>query len=411
MNQWQQLGDKYMEFITVERAEQIIQSHARHFGVEEVFYEKALGRILAENLFADRDLPPFNRPTVDGIAINFDAYKKGVRSFKVCAIQSAGEIPIPIANYDECVEIMTGAALDPSVDTVVRYEDLEIVNGIATIKDIEIKEGQHIHFKGQDKKGGDILASANSIITPALIGLAASVGKIKLLVKKMPNVVVISTGDEMIPAEATPTPYQLRRSNGVTIKAVLENYKINSNLLHLNDDIELINTQLSNCLKSYDVLLICGGVSKGKFDFVPQVLENLGVKKLFHTVKQRPGKPFWFGTHNNQQLIFAFPGNPVSAFMCLHKYFIPWLQTSLGITLLNEYAILQSNISFHYPLQYFAQVKLSMSLAGELLAEYVEGNGSGDFSNLVHTDAFIELPLEKTVFKKGEAYKIWKYSF
>ncbi|ANH80525.1 molybdopterin molybdenumtransferase MoeA [Niabella ginsenosidivorans] len=396
--------------ITVEQAEKTIQSQLRHFGVEEVFYETALGRVLAEHLYADRDLPPFNRSTVDGIAIKFSTYNDGLRSFKIKATQAAGENPVTITAKDDCIEIMTGAALDDSADTVIRYEDIDIADGIATIKNIEIKKGQNIHLRGKDKKQGDVVANAGRIITPPLTGLAAAVGKTKLWVKKLPRTVIITTGDELVNAEETPTPYQLRRSNGTVIKSVLEKYKINAQLQHWKDDAELISNQLARCLSNYDVLLMSGGVSMGKFDHVPQVLEELGVEKLFHKVQQRPGKPFWFGTQGNRTLVFAFPGNPVSVFMCLHRYFIPWLENTLGIqSQLQGYAVLQKDIYFPYPLQYFAQVKLDTSHQGLWQATPVDTNGSGDFSNLIYTDAFIELPLEKNEFKKGEVYKVWRY--
>lgn len=398
--------------ITVEQAERIIQSQLRNFGVEAIFYDTAMGRVLAENLYADRDLPPFNRSTVDGIAIDFSAYNKGLRSFKIKATQAPGEEPVSITSSNECIEIMTGAALDDSVDTVIRYEDIDMADGTATIKNIGIKKGQNIHLRGRDKKQGDIVANADVVITPALVGLAASVGKTKLLVKKLPRIAVITTGDEMVSAEETPAPYQLRRSNGIVIKSVLEKYKINVDLLHLKDDIELIKNELTRCLNDYDVLLMSGGVSMGKFDYVPQVLEASGVKKLFHKVQQRPGKPFWFGASENQKLVFAFPGNPVSVFMCLHRYFIPWLEGSLGVRDPSpQYAVLQNDIHCAYPLQYFAQVKLNVNSEGELLATPVNTNGSGDFSNLIYTDAFMELPLEKNEFRKGEAYKVWRYNF
>lgn len=401
-----------MEIITVQEAENIILSQTRNFGTEEILYEQALGRVLAENLTADRDLPPFDRPTVDGIAIDFEAYHQGRHTFIIKTTQSAGEPPAPIADKKECIEIMTGAALDNSVNTVIRYEDLLIENGTATIQDITIKKGQNIHLKGKDKKKDECLVKAGQIITPSLIGVAASIGKTRLRVKNQPRIAIISTGDEMVSPETDPTAFQLRRSNGITIKAVLEKYKINAEVLHLNDDFEIIKNELQRCLTEYDVLLVSGGVSMGKFDYVPKALEELGVDTLFHKIKQRPGKPFWFGRNSDQKLVFAFPGNPVSVFMCLHRYFIPWLEQSLEIEGTGpQYAVLQNNIQFPYSLQYFAQVKLKVNNKGQLTAELIDTNGSGDFSHLPETDAFMELPLEQDEFKVGEVYKVWKYNF
>ena len=400
-----------MEMISVQQAEEIVLSQYQDYGKESISYDLVIGRVLAEDILADRDLPPFDRPTVDGIAIRFTSYEEGFRSFNIKAIQSAGETSVAIDSEDQCIEIMTGAALDSTVDTVIRYEDITVDNGIATIN-INIEKGQNIHLKGKDKKAGEILVRANQVITPAIIGIAASVGKTSLWVKKLPKIVIISTGDEMISPELTPTSFQLRRSNGVTISSVLEKYKIKADLIHLSDDYEEIKKELLNCIDTYDILLMSGGVSMGKFDYLPQVCEELGIKKLFHKIKQRPGKPFWFGKSQNQKLVFAFPGNPVSVFMCLHRYFIPWLERSLEIPQSSPlYAILENDIEFPFSLQYFAQTKLQINKQGQLIANIVDTNGSGDFSHLAETNAFVELPLEQNTFRKGEVYKVWQYSF
>lgn len=225
--------------ISVQQAEEIVLSQYQDYGKESISYDLVIGRVLAEDILADRDLPPFDRPTVDGIAIRFTSYEEGFRSFNIKTIQSAGETSVAIDSEDQCIEIMTGAALDSTVDTVIRYEDITVDNGIATIN-INIKKGQNIHLKGKDKKAGEILVNANQVITPAIIGIAASVGKTSLWVKKLPKIAIISTGDEMISPELTPTAFQLRRSNGVTISSVLEKYKIKADLIHLNDDYEEI---------------------------------------------------------------------------------------------------------------------------------------------------------------------------
>ncbi|WP_336960419.1 molybdopterin molybdotransferase MoeA [Chryseobacterium contaminans] len=396
--------------ITVQQAEDIILSQTKDFGTEYITYDQALGRVLAEDLTADRDLPPFDRPTVDGIAIRYDAYEKGIRSFPIKAIQSAGEASIPIDSETECIEIMTGAALDCSIDTVIRYEDISIHNGIATLS-IDIKKGQNIHLKGRDKKEGEILVKAHQVITPAIIGIASSIGKTSIAVKKLPKIIIISTGDEMVSPESIPSAYQLRRSNGITIQSVLKKYHVEADILHLNDDYEEIKKEISRCIHEYDVLLMSGGVSMGKFDYLPQVCEKLGIKKLFHKIKQRPGKPFWFGKNNADKLVFAFPGNPVSVFMCLHRYCIPWLEKSLEISGSSpQFAVLQNDIEVPFSLQYFVQVKLGTNHLGQLTAESVYTNGSGDFSHLADTNAFMELPLDKSIFKKGEVYQVWKYN-
>ena len=321
----------------------------------------------------------------------------------------AGVMPIDITKPNECVEIMTGAALPDTTDTIVRYEDVEIKNGIATLLTDKILKGQSIHYKGKDRKQGDMVAPANEYITPAHISMAASVGKSMLLVKKLPRVVIISTGDELVNVTETPTPYQVRRSNSYAVKAVLQQHGLHADTLHIPDEPNETRTQIGKCLAQYDAIILSGGISMGKFDYVPQALEDLKVEKLFHKVEQRPGKPFWFGKHQSGVLVFAFPGNPVSTFMCLHRYFLPWLEGSLGIVSKPAYAQLNEGINFTPPLQYFVQVKLKICKHGHLHATPIEGHGSGDFANLLDTDAFMELPLEQSIFKKDEVYRIWPF--
>ncbi len=397
--------------VTVAEAEKIIELQARDYGNELVPFEQSLGRVLAEDLFADRDLPPCNRVTMDGIAIRFNSFKRGILVYKVKAIIAAGDVPTDITDEDECVEIMTGAALPDSADTVIRYEDIEIVNGIVTVNASDIRKGQNLHLKGRDKKQGDIVAKAGQVIGPALISMAASVGKIELLIKKLPRVVIITTGDELVDVRDQPTTHQVRRSNSYTIKAVLAQDALQADMLHIPDDLEITRKIIKESLKYYDVLLMSGGVSMGKFDYVPRVLEDLGISKLFHKVQQRPGKPFWFGKDERGVLVFAFPGNPVSTFLCLHRYFLPWFKQipNSKFQIPNLYAVLDSDVTFNAPMQYFMQVRVDVNELGQLIATPDEGNGSGDFANLLDSDAFMELPIGKVNFKKGEVYRIWPF--
>jgi molybdopterin molybdotransferase len=409
-NQWQLSGDNTKLMITVEQAEHLIQGQIKDYGTESIPFESALGRSLAEDITADRDLPPFNRVTMDGIAVSYQSIENGVSSYKIKATQAAGDTPVDIDHHDECIEIMTGAALPSSVDTVIRYEDIDIKDGVAKILITDIRKGQNLHSKGADKKKGEVMAANGQLITTAIISLAASVGKVELLVKKLPRVVVISSGDELVNVEDEPSLTQIRKSNSYTIKAVLSQYNLKADLLHIPDDPAVTREKIGYCLENYNVILMTGGISMGKFDYIPKALDEMSVKTIFHKVSQRPGKPFWFGKHDNGVLVFAFPGNPVATFMCLHRYFLPWLNASQG---LGEkpalYAVLNQDFTFKPALQYFLQVKLNFSQQGQILATPLEGNGSGDFANLADTDAFMELPIQRDEFKKGEVFRIWSF--
>ena len=395
--------------ITVEEAEKIILAESKDYATESIYFEDALGRVLAENISADRHLPPYNRVTMDGIAINYSAIENGIKCFKIIATQAAGDVPFEINHPSECIEIMTGAALPSTTDTVIRYEDLKIEDGVATLIADNIIKGQSIHFKGADVKQNEIAITANQFITPASINTIGSVGKTNLLVKKLPRTVIISSGDELVNVNETPNAFQIRKSNNYTIKAVLQQYKLNADMIHIPDDAVITKQQIEKSLQKYDIIILCGGVSEGKFDYIPKALDECGVKKIFHKVQQRPGKPFWFGKHENGVLVFAFPGNPVSTFMCMHRYLLPWLEKSLGINKQSLYAVLSEDFTFSPQLQYFLQVKLNVNEKGCLMAKPIAGNGSGDFANLIDTDAFMELPLKQNEFKKGEVFRIWTF--
>ena len=395
---------------TVEQATYIIQNQIRDYGTETVPFDRSVGRVLAEDIYADRDMPPFNRVTMDGIAISYSAFADGLRSFHVSGIQAAGDKPLHITNISHCIEIMTGAVLPDTLDTVIRYEDVLITGSQAEVVIDTIKQGQNIHAKGRDKRYGDVVVTSGQSITPAIISIIASVGKTTVLVKKLPRVAIISSGDELVDVHETPAPYQIRKSNNHTIKAVLQQHGCAGDMVHIADNEETTRTEIARCLTSYDVILLSGGVSMGKFDYIPQALQQVGVAKLFYKVQQRPGKPFWFGVNDQGVLVFAFPGNPVATFMCLHRYFLPWLNATVGLGEKNEmYAALSEDFYFEPNLQYFLQVKTTLAADARLIASPLVGNGSGDFANLADTDAFLELPADRSEFEAGEVFRLWPF--
>jgi len=394
--------------ISVEEAKNIILNATQNFGVEEIPFIKSVGRILKEDIVADRDFPPFNRVSMDGIAIDFNVFQNGQRAFKIQAIQPAGSPQITLQNKENCLEVMTGAVLPNNTNVVIRYEDVVIKNGVASIQVNEVKELQNIHQKGKDRKSGDVLINKNKVISAAEIGVLATVGKSNIKVAKLPKVIIISTGDELVKVTANPLPHQIRRSNVFTLVSLLERLNISSETDHITDDKPILKQKIVNYLKQFDVLLFSGAVSKGKFDFLPEVFTELGVEKLFHKVTQRPGKPFWFGQTENCK-IFAFPGNPNSTFVNCLAYFYPWYYKSVGVEVQEETAILKEDVTFKPNLTYFLQVQLSDKF-GHLLATPIQGNGSGDLASLVNADAFIQLPkTEKSLFKQGENFPIIRY--
>ncbi|MDN3641268.1 molybdopterin molybdotransferase MoeA [Lutimonas halocynthiae] len=395
-------------FISVKEAIDFVLNAAESFGTESIEFNKSLGRVLKETVKADREMPPFDRVSMDGIAINFEAFQTGLRSYPIEAIQAAGSEQLSLEHKEHCLEAMTGAMLPQGTDTIIPYELINIENGIAHVQVEEIKHFQNIHKKGLDRKKDAVLISKDTIITAAEIGVLATVGKTTIEVAKLPKIAIVSTGDELVDVSEIPAAYQIRKSNVHTLAAALRGFELNPDLFHITDDKNKLREKIKSLLENYDVLMFSGAVSKGKFDYLPEILQELAVQKLFHKVKQRPGKPFWFGK-KEQTTIFAFPGNPVSTFVSCLKYFIPWLLKSLELgPEKKDFAVLAEDFYFKPELTYFLQVKIKNE-AGVLSAFPIAGNGSGDLANLTQNDAFMELPSDRTDFKKGEAFPIIKY--
>lgn len=396
---------------TVSEAENIILNQILHLGLEEVPLSDALGRILGEDLVADRDFPPFDRVTMDGIAICHEQFEQGRRVFAIESVQAAGSPKHNLSNPTGCIEVMTGAMLPEGTDTVIQYEQLKLENGAATILAESVNFRQNIHFKGIDRKEKDCIVAKGKKIGPAEIATAATIGKSVLRVARLPRVAIVSTGDELVGVDQTPLPHQIRSSNALAIQALLLGpYGIKSRLFHYPDDREAIHAGLSEVFGLFDLVVLSGAVSEGKYDFVPQILMALGVEKSFHKVSQRPGKPFWFGVLAGKAVVFALPGNPVSAFMCACRYLLPFLSRSISENPRGpEMAVLMEKVVFNPALTYFLPVRLTSGANGTLQAYPLPGHGSGDLANLNDADGFLELPLESDVFLSGSVFPFHRY--
>ncbi|MEE1963437.1 molybdopterin molybdochelatase [Flagellimonas taeanensis] len=363
---------------------------------EEVALSASQGRILAETIVADRDFPPFDRATKDGIAIRFDAHRSTEHAFPIEGTAQAGSPQLVLKDLNSCIEVMTGAIVPKNTDTVVMYEHTSQQDHSFRI-DRAVQKGQDIHYQGSDMSKGDVLLTPGLKITAAEIGVLASVGKATVLVKKHPKVAVVSTGNELVEVSETPLPYQIRKSNAYSLKALLENEKIDADVFHLVDDPSSIKKGLSDWISKYDVLLLSGGVSKGKYDFLPSAFDELGVEKIFHKVLQRPGKPFWFGRHNEKKTcIFSFPGNPVSTFVGYHVYFMPWLHKVLSVETPKFTVFLGEPYTNTTDLTLFVGVKVEWR-EGKPMASPISTTGSGDLTGLAQWDGFIQIEPQGTL--------------
>lgn len=389
--------------ISVEEATRIIFTNLYKPEVITVPLERAVSAFLAETVTADRDFPPFDRASMDGIAVSAKAYAEGRRHFTVEGIQPAGVPRKRLTDGANCLEIMTGAVVPEDADLVIRYEDVELKGGTAQVLSEEYFPEQNIHHRGTDVRRGDVLALPGTFLAPAEIALLASVGKDKVKIRRLPRAAVVSTGDELVEITATPKDHQIRRSNNYALAAALVQLGIAPDTFHIPDNEERLRDDLASVTAGHDVIILTGGVSRGKFDFVPAILEGLGVTRHFHGVAQRPGKPFWFGTTAEGKTFFALPGNPVSTYMCFYRYVYPWVWESMGGSLRPLTAMLSDDYTFMPPVTCFLQVRIDVS-GGKLVASPAPGGGSGDFANLAQVDGFLELPAGSTLFRAGDVF-------
>lgn len=241
-------------------------------------------------------------------------------------------------------------------------------------------------------------------LTGREVAVAAACGYGVVTVSHVPRIAVIASGDELVEVEARDiAPHQIRRSNDYALRAALLSAGYGQvERFHFRDVRHEIEHMLWHVLAEFDVVIVTGGISKGKFDYLPGELDRQGVKRIFQGVAQRPGKPLWFGLSARQTPVFALPGNPVSSYTCLHRYVLPALARASGaLPAPARYAALTAAVTFKPKLAFLLPVRLSSGPHAELCAQPDPGNTSGDFAGLVGTDGFVELPAEPTEFPAG----------
>jgi len=395
---------------TAEALAQILAA-MQDLATEPVDNPACTGRVLRQIVRAERDQPPFDRVMMDGIAIAHSDFAAGTRAFPIQAVQYAGDVAGALTP-GHCIEIMTGAPMPANADCVIPVERLAIVDGEARIEDgYEARGGQNIHPRASDHARGAYLLSPGKRLTSLDAAVVASAGLTAVEVNRDPVIRVISTGNELVAAGAPIEAHQVRQSNAPAIIAMLgEHGYRDASHEHLPDDREHLAAKIAVHLDEADVLVLSGGVSMGKADFVPEVLASLGVEVLFHKVSQRPGKPMWFGKGPSGQAVFALPGNPVSALICCRQYVVPALDKAAGEPPgPPEFAALAAPVSFPPKLTCFQPVRLISNAAGTVLAMPVKTNTSGDFAALSATDGYVELPLEQDRFETGTPVRLYRW--
>jgi len=369
------------------------------------------GRILRQPVLAERDNPPFDRVCMDGVAIASSAFATGLRTFGLQGTQAAGALPLTLGAPASAIEVMTGAVLPFGADCVIPLEEYDLGGGILTMKpEASAEPLRNIQRRGSDSQPGVPMLTPGMRLGAAEIAVVASSGLAAVEVSRQPRVSVISTGDELIEPGEPIGDHQIRRSNAYGVAAALQLHgfaEVDDE--HLRDDEALMQRRLGAILEQYDALVLSGGVSKGKFDFVPATLKALGVEEVFYQVAQRPGRPMWFGVGPRGQLVFGLPGNPVSTLICLVRYVLPALRAAmLGQAATPEYVAIDQAMPGR-KMTYFMPVALRDGSASPGLASARPPQGSGDFLALAGTDGFAELPPRPEGYPAGYVAELYRW--
>lgn len=397
--------------ILINEALQIIEKQVRRISVKTVDLAEILNRVLAEDVFADMDLPPFDRSQMDGFAVRMkdviSSSQKNPVKLKIIGESSAGNGFDGKVNRSEAVRIMTGARLPKGADAVQKVELTDEKDGFVAILEA-VKEQQNINRRGAEIKKGARIFEAGEIITENMAAPLAAFGYARVKVYKKPKVAILATGSEIVDLTATPQKDQIRNSNSIAIKFLAEKCAAETEILPLvRDDIENLKTTIQNAAKTCDVLIISGGVSVGDYDFTKPALKELGAEIFFERVSLRPGKPTVFAKLDDT-FVFGLPGNPVSVAVTFHLFvrnLILRMSGAKNPELRKNFAVLSAKIKGVKERDSFLPALVEINSKGKLVVESLRFSGSSNFIEFSRANALVFVPQNKTL-EAGEIAEI-----
>lgn len=363
-----------------------------------------LGRVLAEDVRADRDSPPFAKAMMDGYAVRSGDCAGGSAELRIVEEIPAGAVPTRVIAVGECARIFTGAPIPEGSDAVVMQERTVPLGDRVRVTDSGVSPGRNVMPRGKEMTAGDVVLRAGSVLTPVAFGVLGSVGKVEIAVVPAPRVGILATGDELVEADVEPGPGQIRNSNGPMLAALVARAGgVPKYLGIVRDDVSELRERIGVALQESDVLLLTGGVSVGKLDLVPGVLADLGVTAHFHKVRMKPGKPLLFGTQEDK-LVFGLPGNPVSALVGFELFVRPALRKLAGHANPGPTEVslpLAESVSANHDRPTYAPGKLEGGRVQPL-----PWSGSGDLRAMLDADAWIVLPPGEVRLQAGETISV-----
>ena len=395
-----------------------LNNNTLKIGSEIVSIKDALNRISSKEVIAKSDYPADDNTAFDGFAVNSKETKNTFQKFKILKTIAAGDNPyIKKVPKLSCIEVMTGAIIKKPFDTIIPIEDIEFFPSKQNAKYIiikkKIKKSEFIRPKGSDYKKGNKIIRKGELINPAHILSLKTLGIDKVLVKKKVNIVFYPSGNELSDKKNIPS-WKIRNSNTIYLNSLIRSLPVNftvKKILRDKDKI-LFKKQISKQLKSKtDILITSGAVSKGKFDFIPSVINQFKLKNHFKGVAIRPGKPIMFAKFNNNKCFFGLPGNPISSVACFRFFVIPLLFKSLGLKAEKPiFAKLKNKFSKKKKFTRFVKGKLTFDKKGFVEFEVFEGQESYKIEPFVKSNAWGVFKDGVSVFNKGNLIDVYSAS-
>ena len=320
--------------LSVAEAQALILQHAQPLAAVRVPLDQVQGLVLAEDVACDRDSPPFDKALMDGYAVRSADLAPGGGAVTVIEEVLAGQVPQRTVAAGQATRIMTGAPVPAGADAVVPVERTRSLDEQQVQIDDQPSPGRNIFRRGQEMHQGETVLTAGTLIQPQVVGLLANLGRAMVHVQPRPTVAVLPTGDELVEVGETPGVGQIRNSNGPMLLAQVSRAGGTAQYLGIGRDrLDSLRPLVEQGLQA-SILVLSGGVSAGKLDLVPGLLQDLGVQAQFHKVAMKPGKPAFFGVWTRAgrtTLVFGLPGNPVSSLVCFELFVRPALRRLLGI--------------------------------------------------------------------------------
>ena len=387
--------------ISVQEAKQIIKQTTDPLRPVTIPLLQATGLIAAENIYAPIDIPSFHQSAMDGYAFLFD---ENTTHFSVTESVAAGSVLNTFIQPAQAVRIFTGAALPEGVDTVLIQEKAIIHDKILQVNYTDVQKNANVRYKGSEIKKGDLALAKNTNITPGIIGFLASLGITEIMAIPKPSVAIIVTGNELQKPGTAIRPGKVFESNSYVLRSALQQLHLNNiSVFECKDDLPAISITIGQCITHHDIVLITGGISVGDFDYVAEALAMNGVEKLFHKIRQKPGKPLFFGK-KEQCRVFGLPGNPASVLTCFYEYVTIAIEQQMQLResiTRKKYLKLSDTIEKKTGLTHFMK-----AYANDETVQLLSAQESFRLSAFTHANAFAVLDENKTIFTKDELVEV-----